>query len=144
MGAHTWEDPEIRWKWTVNKDNQDNWPKEAQKKCPIKVIQNAMRAQLSDSLPESIQVSIHVICTLFLLLNTLLALPLSIFVGIHFFIAEGPRPLSLTTGLVARNWSPWPSLKLWLRTQVLLLRSYLAPKPRNSERESIGLTQLWL
>ena len=58
------------------------------------------------SLSEPASVSIHIYCTLFfLLINTLLASLLSVFVGILFSIPEGPRPLSLTTGLVARIWS---------------------------------------
>ena len=40
----------------------------------------------------------------FLLINTLLALLLSVFVEILFCKAKGPGPLSLTTGLVARIW----------------------------------------
>ena len=42
--GHTWEDPEIYQIWAVNQTNQNDWPKEIQKKCPIKVIQTAMRA----------------------------------------------------------------------------------------------------
>ena len=74
-----------------------------------KVIQTAMSTWLSHSLSLSLSepasVSIHMYCTLFfLLINTLLASLLSIFVGILFCIAKGPRPLSLTTGVVARIW----------------------------------------
>ena len=77
-------------------------------KYPIKVIQTATRAQLRDYLSEPAHVSIHTYCTLFLLTNTYLqhllaALP-SIFVEILFCKDEGPGPLSLTTGLVARIW----------------------------------------
>ena len=40
----------------------------------------------------------------FLLRNTLLASLLFVFVEILFYKAEGPGPLSLITGLVARIW----------------------------------------
>ena len=42
--------------------------------------------------------------TLFLLINTLLAALLSIFVEILLYRAKGPGPLLLTTGVVARIW----------------------------------------
>ena len=35
---HTWEDPEIYQIWTLNQANQNDWPKETQKKCPMYVI----------------------------------------------------------------------------------------------------------
>ena len=47
---------------------------------------------------------LHVYCTLFLLINTLPASLPSTFVEIIFCKAEGPGPLSLTAGLVARIW----------------------------------------
>ena len=50
MHANTWEDPEIYQLWTVNQTNQNDLPKETWKKCPIKVIQTAMRVWLSPSL----------------------------------------------------------------------------------------------
>ena len=104
MHAQTWKDPEIYEIWTVNQANKNDWPKENQKKHPIKIIQTTMRARLRDSPSESAHVSIHTYCTLFLQINTLLASLLSRLVGILFCKAEGPRPLSLTTGLVARIW----------------------------------------
>ena len=48
--------------------------------------------------------SIHMYCTCFLLINTLLASLLSVFMGVLFCKAEGPGPLSLIMGLVARVW----------------------------------------
>jgi len=124
MHAQTWKDPEIYEIWTVNQANQNDWPKENQKKHPIKIIQTTMRARLRDSPSESAHVSIHTYCTLFLQLNTLLASLLSRLVGILFCKAEGPRPLSLTTGLVPRiscfhchypasisSWKPKPCSK---------------------------------
>ena len=65
----TWENPEIYQIETVNQANQDDWPKETWKKCPIKVIQTATRLQLGDSVPESTRVSIHTVL-FFLLINT--------------------------------------------------------------------------
>ena len=46
MHANTWGDLEIHQMWTVNQGDQNDWPKETQKKCPMKVIQTATRAQL--------------------------------------------------------------------------------------------------
>ena len=104
MHAYAWEGSEIYQIWTVNEANQSDWPKETQKKCPVKVIQTAMRAwpgTLLLSLP--LYVSTHTIL-FFLIINTWLVSVLSIFVGIHFCKAKGPRPLSLTAGLVPRIW----------------------------------------
>ena len=77
------------------------------KKCPTEVIQTATRTHSG-------------ITVLFPPLNQYFVSPLSVFVGILFCEAEGPGPLSLTTGLVARNLGlspPQPSLSLWLETQ---------------------------
>ena len=204
MHAYTWEGPAIFQIWTVNQTNQNDWPKETQKKCPIKVIQTAVRLWLSPSLSLSLPMCLSMHCfycsvdnfclslwpmdcsmpgfpvhnqlleftqthvhsvgdaiqsshplsspslpalnlsqhqglfqwvgsshhvakvlklqlqhhpihpmniridfnytLLFLLINTLLISVLSIFVGILFCKAEGPGPLSLTIGLVARIW----------------------------------------
>ena len=49
MNAHTWKVLEIYQIWTVNQENQNDWPKETRKKCSIKVTHTAMRVQLSDS-----------------------------------------------------------------------------------------------
>ena len=43
----------------MNPANHNDWPKEIQKKCPIKVIQTVLRVQLRDSPSESAHVSIH-------------------------------------------------------------------------------------
>ena len=56
--------------------------------------------QLRDSPSESAHVSIHSTVLFFLLINILLASLLSVFVD----KAEGPGPLSLTTGLVPGIW----------------------------------------
>ena len=89
MCVHTWENLEIYQIWTVNQANQHDWPKGTQKKCPIKVIETATMARLRDSPSESALVSIHMYCTLFLLIGTLLVSLVSIFVGIPFYKAEG-------------------------------------------------------
>ena len=103
MLIHIWEEPEIYQIWTVNQAYQNDWPKETWKKYPIKIIQTAIRMLLSNSLLEPACVSIHTYCILFfLLINTLLASLISIFVEILFCKAKGPGPLSLTTGLVPR------------------------------------------
>ena len=80
--AHTWEYPKI---WTLNQANQHDWPKETQKSCHMKVLQTAMRVQLSNSLSEPTYVSIQTYCTLFLLINTLLSPLLSIMFP-HYFM----------------------------------------------------------
>ena len=89
----------------MHQANKNDSPKETQKKCPIKAIQPAMRVRLSNSgtvplsLPECLSTPTILF---FLLINILLASLLSIFVEILFCKAEGPRPLSMTTSIVAR------------------------------------------
>ena len=100
MHAHTWKDPEIYQIWIVNQANQKNWPKDNQKKCPIKVIQIATRVRLRDSPSESACVSIHTYCTLFPLNKHLL----------HYF----PSLWKLFSAkLKGQGPCPWP-LVLWL------------------------------
>ena len=105
----------------MNQANQNDRPKETQKKRSIKEIQTTTRAQLRESPSESAHVPIHTCCTLFLSINTLLASLLSVFVDILFCKTEGPGPLSLTTGLVARIWCSHyrDSACLWLGTQAM-------------------------
>ena len=62
MHAHTWEGPAIHQIWTVNQTNQNDWPKETRKKCPIKVIQTAVRLWLSPSLSLSLPVCLSMHC----------------------------------------------------------------------------------
>ena len=59
------EDPEIHQIWTVNQANQNDWPKETQKKCLIQVISIATRQWLRDPLCELTCVSIHTYYTPF-------------------------------------------------------------------------------
>ena len=104
MRVHTWEDLEIYHLRTVNQASQNDWPKETQKKCPMKVIQTARRCNsrtLSLSPPACL--STHTVL-FFLLINTWPASRLSVLVEIIFCRAKGPGPLSLATGLVARIW----------------------------------------
>ena len=78
-------------------------PKGKWKKCPIRVIQTAMRAQLSDS--PWVHLCVYPTGTaLFFPLYKHFASLLSVFVEILFCKAIGPCSLSLTTGLVARIW----------------------------------------
>ena len=92
------QDPEIYKIWTVDQANQNDCPKQTRKKCPIKIVQPATRA---NSATQGFSLWVCP-CTLFLLIKTLLASLLSVFVEILFCKAKGPGPLSLTTGLVAR------------------------------------------
>ena len=102
MCVHTREDPEISQIWAVNQANQNDWPRETRKKCPIKVIQTATGCP-SVTLSQPGHVSVHTYSTLFPL-STLLASLFLFFVGILFCKAEKPGPLSPTTGLVGRIW----------------------------------------
>ena len=121
MHTHMWEDPEVCQVWTVKQENQNDWPKEIRKKCPIKAVQTTRRMPLWDllSLPESTHVYPCVV-PFSLLINTLFASLLSLFAGILSCKAEGPGPLSLTTGLVARIWGARTKPSLWLGTQAKL------------------------
>ena len=66
MCTHTWDDPEIYQRWTLNLAKQDDWWKETQKECPIKVIQTTTKLGLSPLLC----LSTHPVL-LFLLVNIL-------------------------------------------------------------------------
>ena len=85
--------------WTVNQANQNDWPKETNKKCLIQVIQTALRAQAWDSLPVCLST-----CIILFPLNKYLTCFTTFFVGVLFCKVEGPGPLPVTTGLVARIW----------------------------------------
>lgn len=82
--------------WTVNQANQD-WPRKPRRKAIKKFKPSQGCDSVTHSLPKSASVSVHMHCILFLLINTLLVLPLSIFVGILFCKnPKAPGPLSLT------------------------------------------------
>ena len=90
MCARTWEDPEIQQIGTVNQANQNDWSKETQKKCLIKVIQTATRAQFSDSLSFWVCTCAYPHVLSFFLINTLF----------YYFL-----PLwEFFSDLVARTW----------------------------------------
>lgn len=108
--------------------NQNDWPKEAWKKCPEELIEITMRVWLwlwhSQSwrgvmLSDSACVSIHMNCTLFpswYLLHYILSCENS------FMQSRRARTLSLTTGLLARIQLllPQPDLNLWPGNQATL------------------------
>ena len=86
-----WEDLERYQIWTGNQANQNDWPKQTQKKYSIKVVQAAT------------SVPVHTYSTLFLLINALFHYFPSSW-KFFFCRAEGPEPLSLTTDPGARIW----------------------------------------
>ena len=49
----------------MNQANQNDWPKEIRKKCPINEIQTTVRMKLRNFPSESAHLSIHADCTLF-------------------------------------------------------------------------------
>ena len=122
------DQPEIYQVQTQNQANQNDWPKEAWKKCPEELIEITMRVWLwlwhSQSwrgvmLSDSACVSIHMNCTLFpswYLLHYILSCENS------FMQSRRARTLSLTTGLLARIQLllPQPDLNLWPGNQATL------------------------
>ena len=94
MCLDPWKDPEINQIQTQNQGKQDEWPKETQKKYPIKGIQTLVRAWLS--LSPSMCLST---CALFLLINTLLVSLLSISIQKFTFTHL------MGQGLVTGHWS---------------------------------------
>ena len=70
MSMHTWEVPEIYQIQTQNQAKQSDWPKEIQKKCPIKVIQTATSVWLSHSLSSLLTCLFTCSVLFFLLINT--------------------------------------------------------------------------
>ena len=95
MRMHTGEDPEVYQIRTQNQAKQDNWSKETQKKCPIKVIQTSTRVRLSLWARPYVYPQV-----LYFFLTTF-----HLFVEIHFYTAEGSGPCHwplVPGGLVAR------------------------------------------
>ena len=101
---YTHEDPEIYLMWTVNQANWSDWPKDTHKKCPIRIIQPDLQAQLGAWPSESAWEPITRTVVFFLLINTLLASLLSVFMENLFCKAWRPGPLSLSAGLEAWIW----------------------------------------
>ena len=98
MGVHTWEDPEIHQTQTVDQENRNDWPRETQKKYPLRVIQITTRVRLSLSLP----VCLSTLRLFFLLINTLLVSLL--FVSMWKFISTQLTSQGLVPGgLVAKT-----------------------------------------
>ena len=99
---HSWEEPEIHQIQTLNQANQNDWPKETRKKCPI-LSDSSYHEGATLSLSPAMCLSTHTV-SFSLLMNTSLVSLLSIFVGILFLQSRRARSLSLTTGLVAGIW----------------------------------------
>ena len=64
MHAYSWDDPETYQIWTVNQANQNDRPKETQKKYPIKVIQTA-RGRNPDTFPLNVSLCLYTRTELF-------------------------------------------------------------------------------
>ena len=133
--------------WT--RQIRNDWPKETQKKYPIKVIQTT---RSSETLSPWVCLCVysHVLYSFFPL-NTLLASLLSVFVRILSCQAKGPGPLSLTTGLVARiscchhcepasisGWEPKP------QDQRYILSLHLAGEMLTDLPKAIRLRKNWV
>ena len=103
----------------LNQANQNDKPKENPEECPYKLFK---LPQGHNSLSESAHVSIHMYCTLFLLINTYTCFTTFCLHGNSLLQSQRARALSLTAGLVARIWLSLlqPNLSLWLGTETLL------------------------
>ena len=121
MHEHTWKEPEIYQIQTQGQENQNDWPKETPKKCPITVNQTIPRVWLNASLSEPVRVSVHMYCThSFLLKNTLF----------HYFLCgnsflQNWEARALVTDPWASGWDsvvslPRPHLNLWPGTEAFL------------------------
>ena len=79
----------------MNEANQDDWPKENWKECPVKVIQTAARAQLRDCLSLGLPVCLSAHTVHFPPPNKYFTVSsLSICVKSLFRTTEGPGPSS--------------------------------------------------
>ena len=98
--GESWDKPNMDSEST----KQDNWPKETQKKCSIKVIQTTARA------PLSARVSTHTYCTLFLPNKHFTCFTtFHLYVEIHFHTADTRGPchwILVPGGQVARIQHP--------------------------------------
>ena len=146
MCVHTWKDPETYQIWTVNQVNHNDWPKENSEEMPYESNPNCHKGktqQLRNSPCESAHVSIHMYCTLFLVMNTLPASLLSVFVETLFWKVEGQNlnlcfPHCEPAQSLAGNPSPAASHCKWRP-----LRSYLSDRELPS-LSVLCLTQLGL
>ena len=88
----------------MNKANQNDQPKGTWKKCPIKVIETAMRMKLRNFPSESAHLSIHTDCTLFPLNKYFTCFTTSSLCGKSFLQSRRARALVADHCLVARIW----------------------------------------
>ena len=102
----------------------NDWPKETQKKCPMKVIQTTMRVRLRDSPSEPARVSIHTYCPYFFPLNKYFTCFTTFHLcGNYFLQSWGARVLSLRTASISGR-EPKPLFKL-LQAEVTRDHSHL-------------------
>ena len=105
---HTLESPEI-YQFDIPEPDKSKWlAKGNPEEIPHKSNSNYQKGH--DSATQGLSLSLPVCLSIgtvlfFLRIHTWLAPLLSLFVEILFCKAEGPGPLSLTTGLVASIWS---------------------------------------
>ena len=129
MHGHTWEDPERYKTWTVNQANQNDWPKETQKKW---------NSNFNEGTTQEVSLQISPWAYPHMLYSFPLNKYFTCFItfqfwGILFCKAKGPGSLSLTTGLVARIWCSHyrDSACLWLGTQAMLQATADRGHPRS-------------
>ena len=96
--------------WTLNQANQNDWPKETQKKYPHTSDWNCHEGTTQDSPSESAHVSINTYCSPFPPNKHLTCFTTFCLCGNYFLQSGRARALSLTTGLMARIRC---SLSLW-------------------------------
>ena len=86
--------------------NQNDWPKETQKKCPVKVIQTSTMVQLSDSLSPWVYLCVYprILYSFFPPNKNLAYFTTFHLCGNSFLEKQRARALLLTAGLVARIW----------------------------------------
>ena len=113
---------------TNKKENLEEMPLESNPNC-----HKGKAQQLRNSPSESAHVSIHMYCTLFLLINTLPASLLSVFVEIFFWKVEGQNlnlcfPICDPGHSLAENPSPAPSHCKWRPLEIMSLWSFFFSK----------------
>ena len=86
---HVWEDPEINQIQTQNQAEQGDWPKETWKKCPVKVTESTVSAH---SLWAHLCVYSHALYSFLPNKCFTCFIALCLYVEIHFYPADGPRP----------------------------------------------------
>ena len=124
VSMHTWEVPEIYQIQTQNQATQSDWPKEIQKKCPIKVIQTATSVWLSSSL-SSLFMCLSICSVLFFLLINTTCFTTFCLYGDYFLQNWRARALSLTTGQMARI--QWPHCLYLISISGQKLKQHIKP-----------------